>query len=211
LYLSRCSASVGTLRRHSSTTRSLVMPLFFAWFLILSVWLEIEFWIFSMRWARARFSTKSNMVSFSTGGKKEVSSKSDSSWYELLEKEAERERPGVETGWFADEDGGSSRKAEPAWVESPGSGRAERAETPSWGSEWDLGGTGPASSSGADMVGTSSWTISRLEGVRRWRGRFRERGGEAGAMITVSGRAAASVSRGVHGGEKGATVGKSVQ
>jgi len=98
-----------------------------------------------MRWLRARFSTKSNMVSRSTGGKNEASSKSESSWYELLEKEAERERPGVESGgWFEDR------------------------------------------ASCSAMVGSSSWTISRLDGVRRWRGRLERRGGEPAAMACVS-------------------------
>ena len=83
---------------------------------------------------------KSNMVRRSTGGKKAASSASESSMYwELLEKESERDRPGVCMGG----------------MEASALGMAER--------------------SGSDlmrsaMMGRSSGTTTRLEGLRRWRG-----------------------------------------
>lgn len=89
--------------------------------------------------------------------------------------ELERERPGVEVGAGL-ERAGSPRSAEPAWVESPGVESVERSETPSWGSDLDLG-------SWLDMTGRSSGTISRLDGVRRCEGLCKWRGGEPTAMF----------------------------
>jgi hypothetical protein len=84
-------------------------------------------------------------------------------------------------GWYDMPE--SSTRAEAASAASLNVALEVMLGTASWGSDLDLGALPRASS----MVGSSSWTISRLEGVRRWRGRLGKRGGEPTAITCVSG------------------------